>query len=291
MSNSSNSQIPYTYSQPLNSHITVLIVEDSESHLTIYRRYLQSDITINYQILEARNLEEAINIWRSHHLDLVILDFRLPDGNGLNFLEVIGEGATAPKLPVIILTAYKDGLAAANAIKLGAADYLIKDEINFASFCRSIHSLLERFNLFRKLQRSQQQEALISTIALHVRQSLDLPKIYETIVQDVKSFLNADRTIIYKFNPDMSGNIVAEAVDPPWAASLHSNIVDTCFRDNLGGEYRQGKIFVANDIYHAHLSSCHIRLLEQFQVRANLVVPILLPQVSKHLHDSTNANQ
>ncbi len=291
MSNSSNSQSPYTYSQPLDSRITVLIVEDSESHLTIYRRYLQSDITINYQILEARSLEEAINIWRSHLIDLVILDFRLPDGNGLNFLEVIGEGATDPKLPVIILTLYKDGIAAANAIKLGAADYLIKDEINFASFCRSIHSLLERFTLLRKLQRSQQQETLISTIALHVRQFLDLNKIYETIVQDVKSFLNADRTVIYKFNPDMSGNIVAEAVDQPWVASLHSNIVDTCFRDNLGGEYRQGKIFVANDIYHANLSSCHIQLLEKFQVRANLVVPILLPQVSTLFNDSTNANQ
>jgi len=234
MSNSLNRQISSTYLHPLNSCVTVLIVDDSESHLTIYRRYLQSDITINYQILEARSLEEAVNVWRSHHIDLVILDFRLPDGNGLNFLEVIGEGVADPKLPVIILTLYQDGIAAANAIKLGAADYLIKDEINFASFCRSIHSLLERFTLLRKLQRSQQQEALIATIALHVRQSLEPKKIYETIVHDVQNFLNADRIVIYKFNPDMSGEIVAEAVNPPWEASLNIKIVDTCFRDNLG---------------------------------------------------------
>ncbi len=291
MSNSSNSQIPSTYSQPLNSRITVLIVEDSESHLTIYRRYLQSDITINYQILEVRSLEEAVGIWRSHWIDLVIIDFRLPDGNGLNFLEIISEGATDPKLPVIMLTLYKDGLAAANAIKLGAADYLIKDEINFASFCRIIHGVLEKFILMRKLQRSQQQETLISKIALHVRQFLDLNQIYETIVQDVKNFLNADRTVIYKFNLDMSGNIVAEAVDQPWLASLHSNIVDTCFQDKLGGEYQQGKIFIANDIYHANLSNCHIQLLEKFQVKANLVVPILLPQVSTHFNDSKTTNQ
>lgn len=286
MPNSSNSQIPLGDSQSLNPHVTVLIVEDSASHRTIYRRYLQSDITTKYHILETDCIEESLEIWRSHRIDLVILDFKLPDGTALDFLETIGEGTTDPKLPVIVLTAYKDGLAAANAIKLGATDYLIKDEISFALFCRSIHRLLERFTLLRKLQRSQQQEALISTIALHVRQSLDLNKNYEAIVQDVKSFLNADRTVIYKFNPNMSGNIVAEAVDPPWVASLNAHIVDTCFRDNLGGEYRQGKIFAANDIHNANLSPCHIQLLERFQVKANLVVPILLPEATVYFHSS-----
>lgn len=286
MFNSSNSHIFSNDSQSFNPHVAVLIVEDSASHRTIYRRYLQSDITTRYHIIESVCVKEALESWRSHQVDLVVLDFNLPDGTALDFLEAVSEGITDPKLPVIVLTGHKDGLAAANAIKLGATDYLIKDEINFALFCRSIHSLLEKFTLLRKLQRSQQQEALISTIALHVRQSLDLQKNYDAIVQDVKKFLNADRTVIYKFKSNMSGTIVAEAVDPPWTNSLHANIVDTCFRDNLGGEYRHGKIFVANDIYNANLSNCHIQLLERFQVKANLVVPILLPESSTYFNNS-----
>ncbi|MFM7600964.1 MAG: PAS domain S-box protein, partial [Pseudanabaena sp.] len=243
----------------------------------------QTDVTTNYQILESENIKDSLSLWRSNSPDIVLLDFNLLDGNGIDLLEIISSGIVEPKLPVIMLARYEDGIAAANALKLGSADYLIKDEISALSLRPAMHGLLDRFTLFHKLQRSQQQEALISEIALHVRQSLELDQIYDAIVQDVKNFLKADRTIIYKFNPNMSGTIVAEAIDPPWEPSLHSNIVDTCFRDNLGGAYRQGKIFAANDIHKANLTDCHVQLLERFQVKANLVVPIVLPETTQCL--------
>jgi CheY-like chemotaxis protein len=212
----------------------------------------------------------------------VLLDTNLLDGNGLDILEIISAGIVDPKLPVIMLSGYEDGIIAANALKLGAADYLIKDEISAIVLRRTIHRLLDRFAIFYELQRSQQQEALIAEISQRVRQSLELDKIYEAIVQEIQSFLKADRTVIYKFNPNMSGTIVAEAVDSPWETSLHENIIDTCFRGNLGGAYRQGKIFAAQDIHTANLSPCHIQLLERFQVKANLVVPILLPETTMY---------
>lgn len=284
MSNSLSRQTPLSEINSLNSLVRILIVDDDEINRAVYRDYLQSDTSINYQILEANCIQSAIDIWRSHQPDLVALNFNLPDGNGIDFLESIGAGIQDPKFPVIILTDAQEGLMIAKAFSLGAADYLIKDEISASLFCRNIYSVIEKFTLMRKLKRSQQQEALISKIALNVRKSLDINKIYEAIVQDVKNLLNADRTIIYKFNPDMSGNIVAEAVDQPWSSSLGKHIVDTCFRDNLGEAYRHGKFFVTNDIYVANLSPCHLQLLERFQVRANLIVPILLPEENLNLH-------
>jgi PAS domain S-box-containing protein len=282
MSNSLNSQIALNNSQILSFQVKVLIVDSSEKDRSIYSHYIESDATTNYQILEADNIKDALEIWRSKSPDIVLLDFNLFDGNGIDLLEIISSGIIDPKLPVIMLTGYEDGIVAANAIKLGAADYLIKDEISAVVLRRTIHRLLDRFAIFHKLQRSQQQETLVAEISLRVRRFLELDKIYEAIVQDVKSFLKADRTVIYKFNPNMSGTIVAEAVDAPWEASLHKNIVDTCFRDSLGGAYRQGKICAKNDIHAADLSPCHIELLERFQVKANLVVPILLPTSTQY---------
>lgn len=291
MFNSANNLISSHNSQSLPTQVKVLIVDNSEKDRSIYRHYIQADVTTNYQISESDNIKEALLLWRSQNPDIMLLDFNLLDGNGIDLLEIISSGIVDPKLPVIMLTGYEDGIAAANAIKLGAADYLIKDEISAVLLRRAMHRLLDRFTLFHKLQRSQQQEALISEISLHVRRSLELNKIYEAIVQDVKDFLKADRTVIYKFNPNMSGTIVAEAVDPPWEPSLHSNIVDTCFRDNLGGAYRQGKIFAANDIHKANLTDCHIQLLERFQVKANLVVPILLPETTQYFDiDASNSS-
>ncbi|GBO54447.1 hypothetical protein APA_2395 [Pseudanabaena sp. lw0831] len=282
MSNSPNSQITPNSSQRLSFQVKVLIVSSGEKDRSIYRHYIQTDSTTNYQILETDNVNDALCLWRSHSPDIVLLDANLLDGNGLDLLEIISSGIVDPKWPVIMLTGYEDGIVAANAIKLGAADYLIKDEISAVVLRRTIHRLLDRFAIFHKLQRSHQQETLIAEISLRVRKSLELDKIYEAIVQEVQSFLKADRTVIYKFNPNMSGTIVAEAVDPPWEPSIHQNIIDTCFRDNLGGAYRQGKIFAANDIHVANLSSCHVQLLERFQVKANLVVPILLPTSTQY---------
>ncbi|MFE4105736.1 PAS domain S-box protein [Almyronema epifaneia] len=126
------------------------------------------------------------------------------------------------------------------------------------------------------LARSQQQEAVIAEISLRVRQYLGLEEIATAIVQEVQTFLAADRVIIYRFAPDMSGTIVAEAVSPPWTPCLQVQIADTCFQANQGGSYRDGKVFAVSDVYKADLTTCHLQLLERFQVRANLVVPILL---------------
>ena len=131
--------------------------------------------------------------------------------------------------------------------------------------------------LAQALLRSKQQEAVVAEIALRVRQHISLEDVSNTIVQEVRQFLAADRVVVYQFNADMSGNMVAEAVLPPWTPCLQLQVQDNCFQEDLGGAYQKGRVFAASDIYAANLTDCHLQLLEQFQVRANLVVPILLP--------------
>lgn len=257
-----------------SSQVTVLIVEENAEERLIYRHHIETDLRLDYRVLETASIDEAIAIWQSQPLDLILL--ALTDDKGLEILTTISKSAIAIELPIILLMEAGDQDLAVSAITMGATDYLMKDEISPNILRRSIYRTLDRLNLFRQLQRSQRQETLIAEIALNVRQSLNLRQIYEAIVNDVKSFLQADRTVIYKFNPNLSGTIVAEAVDAPWDKSINLNIIDTCFRDNLGGAYRQGRIFAANDILNANLTPCHIQLLQRFQVKANLVVPILL---------------
>jgi PAS domain S-box-containing protein len=138
-------------------------------------------------------------------------------------------------------------------------------------------SAVDALTLARKLQRSQEQELLIAKIALHIRQYIGLEEILNAIVQEVRSFLKADRTVVYQFNPDFSGMVVAESVFPPWETCLHRHLKDEYFPENVGGEYRQGRTFVAPDVYQANLSECHVEMLESFPTRASLIVPILRP--------------
>jgi CheY-like chemotaxis protein len=256
--------------------INVLIVDDSESDRVSYLRYLQSDSERSYRIIEAETLEEGLELWRSQHPDVVLLDINLPDGDGLEFLEAIGNEQLINKLPVIMLTGSGDERIAVRAMKLGAADYLVKGDVTAVSLLTCIAQVQENSLLIQQLLRSQKQQTVIASMALHIRRAHTFEAVSNTIVQEIRSFLVADRTIIYRFNPDMSGKIVAEAVISPWESCLSAQIEDTCFQENLGGEYQRGKVFAANDIYEANLTECHIQLLERFQVKANLVAPILL---------------
>ena len=268
--------LPLTEQEVLKVSLKILIVDDSESDRFSFVRYLQSDQENSYHIIETETLEEGLERWRSQQPDIVLLDINLPDGDGLEFLEEIGTDQAINKLPVIMLTGEGDERIAVQAMKLGAADYLVKGDVTAVSLLTCIGQVQEKSLLLQQLRRSQNQQTIIASMALHIRRSLKFEDVANTIVQEIRRFLEADRTIIYRFNPDMSGVIVAEAIIPPWLPCLNTQIEDTCFQENLGGEYQQGRIFAAADIYAANLTDCHIELLERFQVRANLVVPILL---------------
>ena len=278
---------------------TILIVDDSENDRWLFRRYIENAQERNYRILEAENLNKGLEIWRSQKPDVALVDFNLTDGNGLEFLEAIqadictdssnncSKGIYELKLPVIMLTGHGDEKIAVNAMKLGASDYLVKNDITEFSLCQSIHSLIERTTLSRKFENLQKRESLVAQIALNIRQFLNLEDICHAMAQEVRRFLKADRTVIYKFNADMSRQIISEALVEPWLSCLNFISQDICFSQLEGqlDEYRAGKLLIASDIHNANFTECHRQMLESFQVRANVVVPILL---SEHLNHNSN---
>ncbi|MEQ9368130.1 MAG: GAF domain-containing protein [Coleofasciculus chthonoplastes F3-SA18-01] len=123
---------------------------------------------------------------------------------------------------------------------------------------------------------AQQRERLFGAIALRIHQSLELDEILDTTVTEVRQFLETDRVLIYRFNPDWSGQIVVESAGEPWTAVLNTTLDDPCFGKDYAQLYQQGRVRAIANIYTAGLQPCHLQLLEPFQVIANLVVPILL---------------
>lgn len=128
----------------------------------------------------------------------------------------------------------------------------------------------------QQLKQLQEQQKLIGAIALNIRKSLKFQDIFATSVKEVRQLLKADRVLVYQFTHQMQGKVVAESVLPQWTPTLGFEIEDTDFQQSQGEEYYQGKIWAATNIYEAGLSDRHIQILQQFQVKANLVVPILL---------------
>ncbi len=142
--------------------------------------------------------------------------------------------------------------------------------------------ITERKRTELALKAQAEREQLMRTVAQRIRQSLNLQDILNATVQEVRDLLGVDRVVVYQFNPEMIGTIVAESVEPGWTVSLDVQIHDKCFQTGAGGEYYQRRKRAIANIYEAGLSDCHIRLLEQFEVKANLVVPILLEVSSQN---------
>lgn len=125
------------------------------------------------------------------------------------------------------------------------------------------------------LRQQTQRERLVATIAQRIRRSLDLDEILTTAVQEVRQFLQTDRVVIFRFKPDWSGVVTMESVGEGWKPILRSVIDEPCFRNAYVTQYQQGRVRAIDDIYTAGIADCHLNLLAEFQVRANLVVPIL----------------
>lgn len=128
--------------------------------------------------------------------------------------------------------------------------------------------------------RVAQQKALFHVIT-RLRERLDLETIFHATATEVRQLLTADRVGMFRFYPNSGaddGEFVSEDVDPAFESAMAKKIHDHCFGDQFAVHYQQGRIQVVTDIYNSGLSDCHIQILAQFQVRANLVVPLLQGQ-------------
>lgn len=121
----------------------------------------------------------------------------------------------------------------------------------------------------------QAREQLVSVIAQHIRQSLNLKQVLSTTVKEVRSFLQTDRVLIFRFEPNWSGSVLIESVEPPWKSIKGETFEDPCFSRSYVPMYREGRIRAIHSIYAKEVSPCYAKLLKQFQVNAVLVVPIL----------------
>ena len=120
-----------------------------------------------------------------------------------------------------------------------------------------------------------ERERLLGAIALRIRQSLDLDSIINQTVEEVRLFLQTDRVLVYRFEPDWSGLMIAESAIAPHGSVIGSKIDDSCITKQHVEQYRQGQTQVVEDIEVAQLPLSYVNFLKNFDVKANLVVPII----------------
>jgi CheY-like chemotaxis protein len=126
---------------------TLLIVDDSPEDRELYRRYLLRDREHSYTILEATLGQEGLELWQQHQPDAVLLDYRLPDMDGLEFLAKLQLSTQQPCLPIIVVTGQGNEVIAVKAIKGGAQDYIVKEQITPEGLQIAVNGAIETVRL------------------------------------------------------------------------------------------------------------------------------------------------
>lgn len=104
----------------------ILLVDDDEIDRRICRRAL-ARVRPQPEFVDAETAEEALQRIETQHIDCVLLDYRLPDMDGLDLLERLADRAIDERMPVVMLTGADDVMVAVEAMRRGASDYLVKD--------------------------------------------------------------------------------------------------------------------------------------------------------------------
>lgn len=138
--------------------------------------------------------------------------------------------------------------------------------------------ITERKQAEQKIKQQAEREHLLRLTTQRIRQPLDLTNIFNTAAEEIRQLINADRVAIFQFDPDSNfnnGEFVSESVIAGFESALAAKVHDHCFGEQYAAYYQQRRMQIVTDIDNAGLSNCHRYILAQFQVRANLVVPLL----------------
>ncbi len=139
-------------------HINILILDDNPEDRELIRRYLRQDRATNYHFFDEQLIERGLDLVRTVRPDCIMLDYSLPDGTGIEFLENLQSLGGTTCFPVVMLTGTGDELIAVKAMKAGAQDYLIKARTSAEMLRMAVRNAIYKANTERLL--FQQREEL-----------------------------------------------------------------------------------------------------------------------------------
>ncbi|NEO53164.1 MAG: PAS domain S-box protein [Okeania sp. SIO3B5] len=141
----------------------------------------------------------------------------------------------------------------------------------------SYTDITERKQVEDYLQRQTQQEQLIRKITERIRQSLNLSEILQKAVDEVRNILQVERVIIQRKMLDKSILVLAESLTPGKYSMLDWEFNDYIITtQQLIQEKKSDKILAIADIYQSKVKLCNTNLLDFFQIKACLIMPIFI---------------
>ena len=167
--------------------LQVLLVEDNAGDVRLLREMFSKERPDSFELTHCLRMGEAELHLAKGGVDIVLLDMGLPDGHGLD--TVRRAHAAAPGVPMIVLTGLDDEALAAEAMKEGAQDYLIKGQIENRALPRALRHAIERHRMqteadLIRIHQIQFKDEFLSHVSHELRSPLSAIRQFVTILLD-----------------------------------------------------------------------------------------------------------
>jgi two-component system, cell cycle response regulator len=142
----------------IDQKISILSLENSDDDFQMLKAVLSNRKQIS--LLRSNSIKNALKMLREKHFDLILLDYLLSDGTGLDFLRRMEKEGL--EIPTVVITGQGDEMIAKQVIQAGAYDYLPKSRIGAESLLRVLINTLEKARLKKEIKNAREKIAMMS---------------------------------------------------------------------------------------------------------------------------------
>lgn len=132
--------------------LRILVVDDDRIDREIYKRCLEEIATPSFEFTEAESAAAGIELAKTAHPDCILLDYDLPDMNGLEVLAGFRSSGEGLPCAVVMLTAFGGEALAVQAMKAGVMDYLPKRQVSAESLAYTVTNAIHKFQMQRRIE-------------------------------------------------------------------------------------------------------------------------------------------
>ena len=187
--------VPAKREQP----IRILLVEDNAGDARLLGETLRNEPPGYYDLKHCSRMSEAVDLLAKCEIDIVLLDLGLPDAHGLD--SVRRAVAADPEVALIVLTGLDDDTLAAQAMKEGAQDYVIKGQMDDLAVSQFLRFAIERHRLQREL-RKRAERAMLQQVNNHVLlPNVDICKLLPAMSASIQEVLPHDFAALFLYEP------------------------------------------------------------------------------------------
>lgn len=191
-----------------NEVVRVLVVDDDPAYRHLCKRYLSRNDETTYEVVTVANAADAYEQCEKSDFDCILIDYVLPDLMGTQVIRNLGLRMPKEIPPTIIMTAGSGEIAATDAVRAGATDFLSKGVVSAESLARAINNAVEKGRLKQSVNKHG-RDLQDANKQLQAKND-EIQRFYQSVSHEVKTPLAAAREFVAIVLDGVAGPVTDE---------------------------------------------------------------------------------